>query len=72
METIATKIPREIKAQAAAVAKRRRMSLSGLLRLALEKEIKTSKPRTWGEHFGHLRGAVKGAPANLSEIEGFD
>ncbi len=72
MDTIATKIPREIKAQAAAVAKRRRMSMSGLLRLALENEIKTSKPRTWGEHFGHLKGTVKNAPANLSEIEGFD
>jgi hypothetical protein len=72
MDIIATKVPRKIKARAAAMAKRRRMSLSGLLRLALEKEIKTSKPRTWGERLGHLMGTIKNMPANLSEIEGFD
>ncbi len=72
METVATKVPREIKARASAVAKRRRMSLSGLLRAALENEIKAAKPRTWGERFAPLRGTVKGTPANLSEIEGFD
>ncbi len=72
VETIATKIPRETKARAAAVAKRRRMSLSGLLRTALENEIRAAKPRTWGERFKSLQGVVKGTPANLSEIEGFD
>jgi len=72
METIATKIPREIKARAAAVAKRRKTSLSSLLRSALENEIRAEKPRTWGERFGHLQGAVKDAPADLSELEGFD
>jgi len=72
MPTISTKIPRETKLQASAVAKRRRMSLSGLLRVALEKEIRSAGPRTWGERFGHLQGSVKNAPANLSELEGFD
>jgi post-segregation antitoxin (ccd killing protein) len=72
MDTIATKIPREIKAQAAMEAKRRRLSLSALMRLALENEIKTAKPRTWGERFVNLQGTVKGTPPNLSEIEGFD
>lgn len=72
MDTVATKIPHETKALAAMVAKRRRLSLSGLLRAALENEIKTAKPRTWGERFAPLRGAVKHTPANLSEIEGFD
>jgi len=72
METIATKISRETKARATAVAKRRRLSLSGLLRRALENEIKLEKPRTWGERFAPLEGAVKHTPANLSEIEGFD
>jgi len=70
--TIATKIPLETKARAAAVAKRRRMSLSLLLRTALENEIRTEKPRTWGERFGSLRGMVKNTPRDLSEIEGFD
>ena len=72
METVATKISRETKARAAAVAKRRRLSLSGLLRKALENEIRIEKPRTWGERFAHLEGAVKNTPTNLSEIEGFD
>jgi hypothetical protein len=72
METIATKISRETKARAAAVAKRRRLSLSGLLRKALENEIRMEKPRTWGERFALLEGAVKRTPGNLSEIEGFD
>jgi hypothetical protein len=72
MDTVATKVSRETKARASAVARRRRMSLSGLLRTALENEIKTARPRTWGERFQSLKGAVKGAPANLSEIEGFD
>ena len=72
METIATKISRETKAKAAAVAKRRRLSLSGLLREALENEIKMEKPRTWGERFAIMKGTVKHTPANLSEREGFD
>jgi hypothetical protein len=72
METVSTKIPRETKARAAAVAKRRRTSLSSLLRTALENEIKAERPRTWGERFAHLQGAVKDAPKDLSEIEGFD
>ena len=72
METIATKISLETKARATAVAKRRRLSLSGLLRKALENEIRMEKPRTWGERFAPLEGAVKHTPANLSEIEGFD
>jgi hypothetical protein len=72
MDTIATKIPRETKARAAAVAKRRKVSLSGLLRTALENEIRLEKPRTWGERFGSLQGLVKNTPSNLSEIEGFD
>jgi post-segregation antitoxin (ccd killing protein) len=72
METIATKISLETKARATAVAKRRRLSLSGLLRRALENEIRSERPRTWGERFAPLEGAVKHTPANLSEIEGFD
>ncbi len=72
MTTVATKVSAETKARAAAVAKRRRMSLSLLLRTALENEIRMEKPRTWGERFGSLQGAVKNTPANLSEIEGFD
>jgi len=72
METIATKIPRATKARAAAAAKRRRLSLSGFLRTALENEIKAGRPQTWGERFATLRGSVKGTPENLSELEGFD
>jgi len=72
METVATKISLDTKRKATAVAKRRKVSLSGLLRTALENELKAEHPRTWGERFGALKGAVKGAPANLSEIEGFD
>ena len=72
METVATKISRETKSRATAVAKRRRLSLSGLLRRALENEIRMEVPRTWGERFAPLEGAVKDTPANLSEIEGFD
>jgi hypothetical protein len=48
METIATKISCETKARAAAVAKRRRLSLSGLLRKAVENEIRMEKPRPLG------------------------
>jgi post-segregation antitoxin (ccd killing protein) len=72
MDTIATKVSRETKARATAVAKRQRLSLSSLVRRALENEIRMEKPRTWGERFAPLAGAVKHTPANLSEIEGFD
>lgn len=72
METVATKISRETKARAVAVAKRRKTNLSSLLRIALENELKSERPRTWAERFGHLEGTVRHTPANLSEIEGFD
>jgi len=72
MDTVAAKVSRETKARAAIVAKRRGMSLSSLVREALENEIKNAKPKTWSERFHSLQGAVKGTPQNLSEIEGFD